>query len=113
MEESIMGEPRRENGQSNEIKLDAIGLESAPHKFREQIEAVYRLIGRYLGQTLKEFKMGFMRDSCPEHAVAIWCRIATAWYAYHEKFLEHNRLPDNQEKKIVAALVAISAGEEE
>ena len=108
-----MDKPRREKVQMNEIKPGAIRHESAPQEFREQIEAVYRLIGRYLGQTLEEFKVGFRRNSRPEEEVAIWCRIATAWYAHHERFLDNTRLPDNQEEKIVAALIAISAGEED
>ena len=95
----------------NEIKRGAIRHEPLPDKFREQIEAVYRLIGRYLGQTLEEFKNVFMRDSHLEDEVANWCRIATAWYEYHEKFLDGDRLPDDHEEKIVAALIAISAGE--
>ena len=108
-----MDEPRREKVQMNEVKPGAIQHESSPHDFREQIEAVYRLIGRYLGRTLEEFKVGFVRDSRPENEVAIWCRIATVWYANHARFLDNDRLPDNQEEKIVAALIAISAGEED
>lgn len=108
-----MDEPRIEKVKANDIKPGAIRHESSPQGFREQIEAVYRLIGRYLGQTLEEFKIGFMRDSRPEDEVAIWCSIATAWYEYHDRFLDGNGLPDDQEEKIVAALIAISAGEED
>ena len=108
-----MSEPRSENGKSNEINPGAIGHKSAPEEFRKEIEAVYRLIGRYVGQTLEEFKMGLMGDSCPEDEVAIWCKIAATWYAYHDKVLRGVRLPDDQEERIVAALVAISAGEDD
>ena len=108
-----MDEPRRAKLQANEIKPGVIRHESSSQEFREQIEAVYRLIGRYLGQTLEEFKIGFMRGSLPQDEVAIWCRIATAWYEYHDKFLDGDRLPDDQEEQIVAALIAISAGEED
>jgi hypothetical protein len=108
-----MDEPRMDKGKANDIKPGAIRHETSPPEFREQTEAVHRLIGRYLGQTLEEFKIGFMRDSRPEGEVAIWCRIATAWYEYHDRFLGGDRLPDDQEEKIVAALIAISAGEED
>ena len=108
-----MDEPRRAKLQANEIKPGVIRHESSSQEFREQIEAVYRLIGRYLGLTLEEFKIGFMRGSLPEDEVAIWCRIAAAWYEYHDKFLDGDRLPDDQEEQIVAALIAISAGEED
>ena len=94
-----MDEPTIEKAQANE--------------FREQIEAVYRLIGRYLGPTLEGFRIGVMLDSCPDDEVAIWCRIAAAWYEYHDRFLDGDRLPDDQEEKIVAALIVISAGEED
>ena len=108
-----MDEPRRAKLQANEIKPGVIRHESSSQEFREQIEAVYRLIGRYLGLTLEEFKIGFMRGSLPEDEVAIWCRIAAAWYEYHDKFLDGDRLPDDQEEQIVAALIAISAGKDD
>jgi hypothetical protein len=107
-----MDEPRMEKVQVNDIRPGCIPHESLSHDFREQIEAVYRLIGRYLRQTLEEFKIGFMRDSRPEDEVAIWCRIATAWYEYHDRLLGSDFLSDDQEKKIVAALIAISLGRE-
>src|SRR5262245_1578845 len=112
-EESVMDEPRVEKVQINEIKPSAIQHESSTQLFRKQIEAVYRLIGGYLGLTLEEFKMGFRRDSNPEDEVAIWCRIATAWYEYHNRFLDGDLLPDEQEERIVASLIGISAGQED
>jgi hypothetical protein len=108
-----MSEPRVEKVQANENKPGAIRYESSPEAFREQIEAVYRLIERYLGQTLDEFKMSFTRNSGPEYEIAIWCKIATAWYEYHDRFLDGDRLADDQEEKIVAALIAIRVGEED
>ncbi len=87
--------------------------ESSPRDFSVEIEAAYRLIGRYLGRTLEEFKIGILRDSRPEAEVAIWCRIASAWYEYHDAFLDGDRLRDDQEETIVAVLIAISAGEDD
>jgi hypothetical protein len=80
VEEAIMGEPRTEKFRPHEAKAGSIHHESLPHELRAQIEAVYRLIGRYLGQTFEEFKAGFR---CAEELideVAQWCRIAAAWY---------------------------------
>lgn len=108
-----MGKPKTKKPTPNEIQSGAIQRESPPPEFLEQIEAAYRLIGRYLGQTFEEFKDGVLRDSVTEDEVATWCRIATAWYEYHDQFLDGDRLPDDQEEKIVAALIAISAGEED
>jgi hypothetical protein len=106
-----MDQARTKKAKANYIKPDAIGHKSSPQEFREQIEAVYRLIGHYLGQTLDEFQMGFERDSRPAYRVALWCRIASVWYEYHDRFLDGGLLSDDQEKKIVAALIAISAGQ--
>lgn len=108
-----MDDPKEAKVPANEIEPGRFRRESSPQEFREQIEAVHRLIGRYLGLTLEEFNIGFMRDSCPEDEVVIWCRIATVWYEYHDRFLDGDRLPDDQEEQIVAALIAISAGEED
>ena len=58
-------------------------------------------------------EIGFMRDAHPESEVAVWCSIAAAWLAYHEKYLNDETLPDAEEKKIVAALIGISTGVED
>jgi hypothetical protein len=76
----------------------------------EQIKAVYDVIGKYLDMTLEQFEVGFMRDMHPEREVALWCCIASAWLAYHKKYLNDELLADEEEKKILAALVAISTG---
>jgi len=43
----------------------------------------------------------------------VWCRIAAAWLVYHEKFLGDETLPDEEERKLLGALVAISSGVED
>ena len=40
-----------------------------------------------------------------------WIGITAAWDAYHLKHLNEEVLDDEEEKKIVAALIAISDGE--
>ena len=74
---------------------------------------MYDVIGPYLGTTLEQFEIGFMRDMHPESEVAVWCSITAAWIAYHEKHLGGDVLPNEDEKKLVAALVAISTGVED
>jgi hypothetical protein len=78
-----------------------------------QIRAVYDVIGPYVGMTLEQFEIGFMRDMHPEREVALWCGIAKAWLAYHEGFLGNETLPDEEERKLLGALVAISTGVED
>ena len=54
-----------------------------------------------------------MRDMDPESEVALWCHITGAWLAYHERFLRDESLPEKEEKKLMAALIAISTGVED
>ncbi len=61
--------------------------------------------------TFAEFQVGVLQDVHPETEVAIWCRIATVWYDYHERVLESERLSKVEEQKLLVALIAIFAGE--
>lgn len=72
--------------------------------------AVYDVIGRHLDTTLEQFEIGFMRDMYPERELAVWVRITKGWIAYHEEFIGDEPLPNGDEKKLLAALVAISTG---
>ena len=54
-----------------------------------------------------------MRDMHPENEVAVWCSITAAWLAYHEKYLGDEVQPEEDEKKLLAALIAISSGVED
>ncbi|WP_157605444.1 hypothetical protein [Schlesneria paludicola] len=51
-----------------------------------------------------------MRDSEPKSEVAVWCSITAAWLAYHEKHLNDETLPDDDEKTLLDALIQISTG---
>jgi hypothetical protein len=86
--------------------------ESLPPELLGQIKAVFNVIGPYIGMTLEQFEIGFifMRDMHPESEVALWFRIAKAWLAYHEDFLGNKTLPNEEERKLLGALVAISTG---
>lgn len=85
------------------IRHDALSPE-----LLEQVRAVYEVVGAYLDTTLEQFEIAFMRDMHPESEVAVWCSIAAAWLDYHQKFSDV--LPDEDEKKLLAALIAISTG---
>ena len=79
----------------------------------KQMEAVYELIGPYLGQSLEQLEVALMRDSSPEDELVIWVSITGAWDAYHIQYLDDEVLDDDEEKKIVAALIAISTGHQD
>ena len=84
--------------------------ESLPPELLDQIKAVFDVIGPYIGMTLEQFEVGFMRDMHPENEVALWFRITKAWLAYHEDFLANETLPNEGERKLLGALIAISTG---
>ena len=73
-------------------------------------KAVYDIVGPYLGTTLEQFEINLMRDADPDSEVAVWCGITAAWLAYHEKYTGDEMLPDEEEKKLLAALIVISTG---
>src|ERR1022692_3524310 len=103
-----MSEP--EHIDPSKLRPGPIRNESLPPELLDQIKAVFDVIGPYIGMTLEQFEVGFMRDMHPEREVALWCGITAAWIAYHEKFLNADVLPDDEEKKLLAALIAISTG---
>jgi len=86
---------------------------SLPPELLGQIRAVFDVICPYIGMTLEQFEIGFMRDRHPESEVALWCRITKAWLAYHADFLGNETLPNEEERKLVGALIAISTGIED
>jgi hypothetical protein len=69
--------------------------------------------GPYLGTSLEQFEINFMRDSDPDREVAVWISIMAAWMDYHEKYVGDDLLSDNEERKLQAALIAISTGLED
>jgi hypothetical protein len=96
-----------------QIRPGPIRHETLPPEMLEQINAVFDVIGQYLGMTLEQFEVTFMRDTHPESEIVLWCSITAAWLANHEKFLNGKELADEDEKKLVGALIAISTGFED
>jgi len=102
--------PTKKPVKPSESKASPIQHATLPPELLEQIEAAYETVGSYLGTTLKQFEIGFMRDPHPEREVAMWSKVAAAWDHYHEKHLGGLVRPEAEEQKIVGALVAISSG---
>ena len=94
----------------SEVQPGPIRHESLPPELLERIGAVFQVVGSYLDTTLEQFEISFMRDSDPASEVAVWCCITSAWVAYHEKHLGDELLPEENEKNLLAALIAISTG---
>jgi hypothetical protein len=93
-----------------QLRPGPIRNESLPPKLLEQIGAVFDVIGQYLGVTLEQFEIGFMRDLHPANEVALWCSFTAAWLDYHDKYLNDETLPDEDELKLIGVLIAISTG---
>jgi hypothetical protein len=97
----------------SQLRPGPIRNESLSPELLDQIRAVFDVIGPYIGMNLEEFEVGFMQDMHPKSEVALWCRITKAWLAYHEDFLGDDTLPDDEERKLLGALIAISIGVED
>ena len=93
-----------------QLRPGPVRNESLPPELLDQIKAVFDVIGPYINMTLEQFEIGFMRDMHPESEVALWCSITAAWLAYHEKYLNDETLPDEEERKLLGALIGISLG---
>ena len=94
----------------SQLRPGPIRHESLPPELLDQIRAVYEVIGRCIGMTLEQFEIEFMRDMHPQREVALWFNITKAWLAYHEDFLGNETLPNEEERKLLGALIAISTG---
>lgn len=105
-----MNTPDPESIDPNKLRPGPIQHETLPPDLLELVRAVYEVVGPYLHTTLEQFEIGFMRDTHPESEVAVWCSITDAWIAYHEQHLDNETLPDEDEKKLIGALIAISTG---
>jgi hypothetical protein len=103
-----MNEPERID--PRKLRPGPIRHECLPPELLGKIEAVFGVIGPYTGMTLEQSEVGFMRDMHPEGEVALWHAITAAWLAYHAKFLSGQALPEPEERRLLAALIAISTG---
>ena len=102
-----------ENVDPRDLRPGPIRHESLSPELLEQIKAVFGVIGPYFGTPLEQFEVGFMRDAYPESEVTLWSHIAAAWLAYHQKFLNDETRPVEEERTLLGALIAISAGVED
>ena len=108
-----MSTPDPEPVDPRDLRPGPLRNESLPPELLEHVQAVYDVIGVYVSNSLEQFEIGFMRDAHPESEVAVWCSITAAWIAYHEQHLGDELLPDEDEEKLIAALISISTGVED
>ena len=94
----------------SQLQPGPIRHESLSPELLDHVRAVFDVIGPYIGMTLEQFEVNLMRDVHPENEVAVWCGITAAWIAYHEEYLDDKYLADDEEKKLIGALIVISTG---
>lgn len=86
--------------------------ETLPQELLDEIRAIHDVLGDYLCMTLEEFQTGFQRDESPAAEVGLWLGITAVWIAYHEEYLNDEVMAPVDERKLLAALIAISSGVE-
>ncbi len=70
----------------------------------------------YMTSSGKSFRRTFQLSTthgasgAPDAVHFSWCSITAAWLAYHEKYLNDELLPDEDEKHLLGALIVISTG---
>ena len=97
----------------NDIRPGPIRHGSLSDELLELVRSIYDIVGPYLDTTLEQFEIGFMRDMHPEDEVVIWSSITAAWVDYHKQHLDDELLPEEDEQKLLAAMVVISTGVED
>jgi hypothetical protein len=95
------------------LRPGPIRHESLSPEILEQAQAVHEVIGHYLGTTLEQFEVNLMRDADPASEMIVWCSVTAAWLSYHERHLAGKVQSDEQEKKLLGILVAISTGNDD
>tara|TARA_R110002095_G_scaffold104141_2_gene91239 strand:- start:3196 stop:3591 length:396 start_codon:yes stop_codon:yes gene_type:complete len=98
---------------TSKIRPGPIRHESLPDEMLEYVRSILEIVGPYLNTTLEQFEITLMRDEAPEDEVVIWASITAAWLDYHKQHLDDELLPEDEEKKLLAALIAISTGVED
>lgn len=105
-----MNAPEPQSFVLSRMRAGPICQTSLADNLLRHIAIIYRQIGRYLGMNLEQFEIGFMREESPDVEVAVWSSIAHAWRDFHCKYVGDVTLPVDEEKSLLAALIAISMG---
>ena len=102
--------PKRKLDKPSKAKASPIHHVHLPDDLLQQIAAIYKSLGPYLGTTLEQFEIGFLQDMHPVREIALWTKIEAAWRSYHAKFLPDRSPSKEEEKKLVSAFIAIATG---
>jgi len=75
-----------------------------------EAEAVFDAIGPYLCMTREKFEHWFTAELDRDTEAVAWMKITLAWLEYHEQFLNDERQPDDEERKLLSGLILIASG---
>ena len=80
-----------------------------PDDLKQQIDALYESVGKYLYANPALWERGFLldHDRFRRREVAVWTRIASAWQRYCKN---HGPVPGQEARRIISALAGISMG---
>lgn len=95
------------------MDFESIDREQPPPTFRERVEETYGSLGRYLGMNFEQFRTSIDRSPSPDDELTVWAGVASVWNDYRRKYLADKPSIVSEERSIVAAIVAISHGEQE
>lgn len=94
-----------------EIPIDKISIGPLKHETLSddhiaRIKQIYDICGQFVGETLEQWEIGFMRDSDPEREILVWEQMASRLKTFTANVKPtHARL-----KKAYESLLLISLG---
>jgi len=84
-----------------------------PTTLNGRIRSTYACLGQHLKVGFEQFQTSILTSKSPEDEAILWSGVSAVWADYQRKYLA-GKPPDIEcERSIVAALIAISTGEQE
>lgn len=84
-----------------------------PPTLNERIDAAYDRIGRHIDLSFEQFQSSILASKSPDDEAVLWSGVAAVWDDYSRKYLAGTSTDVEHERNIVAALIAMSNGEQE
>jgi hypothetical protein len=89
------------------LHIGPLRRESLSQDQEERVHAVYRYLAPYLGTTLEQFEIGFLRDSDPDSEINVWLAIAQI----HRDFIkQHTDKSADVGREVYKCILSISVG---
>ena len=90
-----------------DLQPGPIRRESLSRDQEQRVHAAYRYLAPYLGTTLEQFEIGFLRDANPDSEIDIWLAMAID----HSDFIEQQTDKSGKmQRDVYKCLLSISVG---